>query len=202
MLFISKSRLKVDVVFHRDDQPYSCGRFGKPNTHPSLLVKNGPIAPTVVKMSPHQAWSHKYCILERSLKCLGCGKGFALSRQLKMHYRVHSGEKPYMCKDCGKCFPQPFNLKCHQIQHTGIKPHRCSDCGKAFTLSNLVQHWCVQTEEKSYHYLECWNIFSVLKEHKRVHSGEKVYCCSDCKEDFARLCNLKETPGNITSNMQ
>uniref|UniRef100_A0A1A7WS94 C2H2-type domain-containing protein n=1 Tax=Iconisemion striatum TaxID=60296 RepID=A0A1A7WS94_9TELE len=76
-----------------------------------------------------------------SRSCELCGKTFANPSALRIHYVVHTGEKPYRCSLCGKWFTQKGNLKCHMRIHTGERPFRCVKCGKNFTQKvNLSHH--------------------------------------------------------------
>uniref|UniRef100_A0A672I985 C2H2-type domain-containing protein n=1 Tax=Salarias fasciatus TaxID=181472 RepID=A0A672I985_SALFA len=68
-----------------------------------------------------------------SKSCELCGKIFANPSALRIHYVVHTGEKPYTCSLCGKGFTQKGNLKCHLRIHTGERPFHCGKCGKTFT---------------------------------------------------------------------
>ncbi|XP_023260093.1 gastrula zinc finger protein xFG20-1-like [Seriola lalandi dorsalis] len=75
-----------------------------------------------------------------SKSCELCGKTFANPSALRIHYVVHTGEKPYRCSLCGKGFTQKGNLKCHLRIHTGERPFRCVKCGKTFTQKVNLNH--------------------------------------------------------------
>uniref|UniRef100_UPI0037E994A4 gastrula zinc finger protein xFG20-1-like n=1 Tax=Semicossyphus pulcher TaxID=241346 RepID=UPI0037E994A4 len=72
--------------------------------------------------------------------CTLCGKAFANLSALRIHYVVHTGEKPYSCSFCGKRFTQKGNLKCHLRIHTGERPFSCLKCGKTFTQKVNLKH--------------------------------------------------------------
>ncbi|XP_010886774.1 zinc finger protein 768-like [Esox lucius] len=113
----------------------------------------------------------------RTYRCTFCGKEYPHLCQLKMHQRVHTGEKPYECAQCGKQFSQLCSLKRHQRVHTGEKPFRCAQCGKQFShSSNLKVHQSVHTGEKRFHCAQCGKNFSFLSNlirHQAVHAGKR-----------------------------
>lgn len=56
---------------------------------------------------------------EKRYKCEACGRAFVEAKDLRRHFRSHTGEKPYECIECEKCFARADQLKTHMKVHTG-----------------------------------------------------------------------------------
>ena len=127
--------------------------------------------------------------------CKICKKFFSRSYYLKVHERLHTGEKPFECETCKNDFTTAYNLKLHQRTHTGEKPFGCKQCKMSFAQKiTLKNHERTHTGEKPFECNECKMTFSHksnLKNHERTHTGEKTYECSYCKKFFATSHGLK-----------
>ncbi|KAM3607880.1 uncharacterized protein V6R79_015605 [Siganus canaliculatus] len=112
------------------------------------------------------------------LTCPYCERGYKRLTSLKEHikYRHEKQEDAAACLLCSDVFSSRSQLERHMATShkpeqplppplaegaAGNRKFKCSECGKAF---------------KYKHH---------LKEHLRIHSGEKPYECSNCKKRFS-----------------
>ncbi|KAG9339232.1 hypothetical protein JZ751_023927 [Albula glossodonta] len=76
-------------------------------------------------------------------ECVICHRVLSCQSSLKMHYRTHTGERPYKCKICGRAFSTKGNLKAHYGVHRANMPlkmqHSCPICQKKFTNAVVLQ---------------------------------------------------------------
>lgn len=68
----------------------------------------------------------------------GCHKVFTRFYNLRSHYRIHSGEKPFFCDDCQTSFARNHDLKRHQRIHLKLKPYICNNCQKSFSRNDAM----------------------------------------------------------------
>uniref|UniRef100_A0A8C7PFA4 Sal-like protein 1 n=1 Tax=Oncorhynchus mykiss TaxID=8022 RepID=A0A8C7PFA4_ONCMY len=76
-------------------------------------------------------------------ECVICNRILSCQSALKMHYRTHTGERPFRCKVCRRAFSTKGNLKTHHAVHRTTPPlrvhHSCPICQRKFTNAVVLQ---------------------------------------------------------------
>lgn len=71
-----------------------------------------------------------------------CPRAFSTSNSLDIHFRTHTGERPFQCEFCEKRFSDSSTLLVHKRLHTNENPYMCHLCGRRTKqASNLRSHY-------------------------------------------------------------
>ncbi|EAT41953.1 AAEL006453-PA [Aedes aegypti] len=146
--FVSKAELQQHLRVECNGKKYHCDHCDK-------------------KFLSSRSLAHHLKCLEKKHRCGECGKTFAQHGELKLHERMHNGERPFKCTICGKTYKTASLRTAHMDSHIDGKTFQCQICGK-----QLQTRTC-------------------YRNHIKRHSEERKHECDVCSKMFYAKYNVK-----------
>lgn len=133
---------------------------------------------------------------ERTIYCAECPKTFTSTTALVSHKQVHAKGRPFACDQCDFTTKFKCNLNFHKRIHEG-KIFRCDfeNCTYSTPKMNyFTNHKRIHSGEKMFKCPVCQKGFvekSQMTRHKLTHSDEMPFACSKCDFKTKRKDKLK-----------
>ncbi|XP_062322612.1 zinc finger protein 1035 [Osmerus eperlanus] len=160
--FSSRSNLRRHVsMSHVSVKPFRCNRCGNFYTLEKTLKKHRSnrccskstqaefLQQNLVTRIPNNELNQALESFQQPLKnkrkyvCKYCPRTLKSSEQLKVHTRLHTGDKPFGCANCGERFIRRDYLKRHLVKCNLMGEHLdtlCERCGVVFSTDTIENH--------------------------------------------------------------
>lgn len=130
--------------------------------------------------------------------CKYCGSSFSRRRDLTLHERRHTGEKPYACDKCEFRCNTAGSLRMHTVRRHEdpnlYRTHVCEICGKSFHAAYILkEHILTHSDIKRYTCDICGRQLrndSCYRRHMMNIHGQKI-SCDHCNKDFSSPIGVK-----------
>lgn len=128
-------------------------------------------------------------VVHLNFECFHCAGKFTSRTHLADHMTSHTGIKNHTCNICQSTYTTARGLRRHNKNHlreTGVlrndEMYKCDQCGKLFIeQSEMVKHRDWVHGDKCNLCKVCGaRVKGNIKEHMRVHTGERPVCCHIC----------------------
>ncbi|CAL8140389.1 unnamed protein product [Orchesella dallaii] len=178
IFLITNNRLEHHIRAHINEKPYSCLECSSEFSGSTGLFL-------------HHRFVHKKIKRPRKSECVICRKKFLSKSALNVHFRGHTGEKPYSCSVCAVTFAQKAALDRHSQLHSYSKPFQCKVCLKYFRRKDTlnVHTKSVHENVRPHSCYVCGMGFPSpfsCRRHLSTHLNEIPYKCQTCGKTFRR----------------
>lgn len=188
--FISEQSLKRHTRQHPNELPREC-------RHCAMRFDN-----------VEQVKRHEVNCTERRFECYVCRLSCSHWHwnRLIVHFRQHTGEKPFECKCCKKAFFCKRMLDHHMKYHPSEILMKCSFCKREFPTScEAKDHESKCALKRQMECYLCKSTFtykSSLQRHMPQHTGFMKFKCKYCQKAFSRTDFLNEHTKTHTQELQ